>query len=143
GDHGRRMFMSLKKHIDFCILAATLVLSLAGPSTATAQWNLGISGGLLGNTPDGTAVALNADAEHVVGPHFSLGPLAQLAFTSNLFQLGLSGQAKYWIDISRILTGTRMNVQGGIGIVHANFLTADTSWLIPLGAGLDYQLWSR
>ena len=36
-----------------------------------------------------------------------------------------------------------MNIQGGIGLVHANFLTADTSWLIPLGVGLDYPLTSE
>ena len=135
--------MSLKKHMAPCVVAVTLVLSLVGTTTAVAQWNLGITGGLLGNTPDGTAVALNADAEHVVGPHFSLGPLAQLAFTGNLFQIGLSGQAKYWLDTSQLLTGMRMNLQGGIGFVHANYLTADTSWLIPLGVGLDYPLGSR
>jgi hypothetical protein len=140
------MFMGLKRRIASCVVAVTLVLAFVGhvgTTAAVAQWNLGISGGLLGNTPDGTAVALNADAEYVVGPNFSLGPLAQLALTGSLFQMGLSGQAKYWIDTTRLLTGTRMHVQGGIGFVHANFLTADTSWLIPLGVGLDYPLGSR
>ena len=142
GTYGRTRFKRLKRRF----VAVTFVLSLIGhfgTTAAVAQWNLGISGGLLGNTPDGTAFALNADAEYVVGPHFSLGPLAQLALTGNLFQIGLSGQAKYWIDTSGLSTGTRMNVQGGIGFVHTNFLTADTSWLIPLGVGLDYPLGSR
>jgi hypothetical protein len=138
--------MGLTMRISRCTIALSLVLGIGGhlPATpAEAQWSPGIGIGLLGNTPDGTALALNLNADYVVGPQFSLGPLAQLAVTGDLFQLGLSGQAKYWLDTSWLLKGTRANIQGGIGFVHANFLTADTSWLIPLGVGLDYPLTSR
>lgn len=130
----------------FCRALILLMPLVAGPflvESSYAQWSPGASIGVLGSTPDGTAVALNAYADHHVGPRFSLGPLGQLAFTGDLFQIGVSGQAKYWLDTAWLLKGLKMNIQGGIGLVHANFLTADTSWLIPLGVGLDYPLTSE
>ncbi len=55
-------------------------------------------------------------------------------------QIGFSGQGKYWLDLANVDTRLRANLQGGIGFVHANFLTSDTSFLIPLAVGLDYAL---
>jgi hypothetical protein len=94
--------------------------------------------GLMGGTPDGTAFTLSGRAEQFINSNVSVGPLAQLAFTGDMFLLGLSGQIKYWTEIPDTARRVKLNFQGGLGFVHANVLASDTSWLIPLGVGLDY-----
>src|SRR5512145_215837 len=103
-------------------------------------WTFGAAVGFLGDTPDGTAFALNGHADGFINRNFSLGPLLQLAATGDLAQIGVSGQAKYWIDIPGTENRLKVTVQGGIGFVHAAFRDDDTSWLIPIGAGADYRL---
>lgn len=73
--------------------------------------------GFLSDTPDGTAFALNGHAEGFIDRKFSVGPLLQLAATGDLAQIGLSGQAKYWIDIPGTENRLKVTVQGGIGFV--------------------------
>lgn len=46
---------------------------------------------------------------------------------------------KYWIDLDPRLA---LTVQGGAGFVYNSFRDDDTSWLIPLGFGVDYALTS-
>jgi hypothetical protein len=106
----------------------------------TGAWSGGGAIGFLGNTPDGTAFATNLNADYFVTPQVSLGPLAQIAATGSLFQFGLSGQAKLWFDLPDLDKRLRLNLQGGIGFLHANLRASDTSWLIPIGIGLDYAL---
>ena len=106
----------------------------------TGAWSGGGAIGFLGNTPDGTAFATNLNADYFVTPQVSLGPLAQIAATGNLFQFGLSGQAKLWFDLPDFDKRLRLNLQGGMGFLHADLRTSDTSWLIPIGVGLDYAL---
>ncbi len=62
---------------------------------------------------------------------------------------GLSAQAKYWWDIPGSHRA-RLVVQGGVGFIRAGIEDADsgvtdtyTSFLIPLGIGLDYALSQR
>jgi hypothetical protein len=57
-----------------------------------------------------------------------------------LSQIGLSAQAKYWLEVPNTESRLKLTVQAGIGFVHADFLLGDTSWLIPLGIGMDYAL---
>jgi hypothetical protein len=103
-------------------------------------WTLGGGVGVLRDTPDGTAFALNGYAETLVAPRLSLGPLLQLGFTGDLSQIGLSGQVKYWIDVPQTARRLMLTVQGGLGFVHSDRVEDDTSWLIPLGVGADYAL---
>jgi hypothetical protein len=110
----------------------------ADPKAGT--WTFGGALGFLADTPDGTAFALNGNAETFIERKFSIGPLLQLAATGDLAQIALSGQAKYWIDIPGTENRLKVTVQGGIGFVHAAFRDDDTSWLIPIGAGADYKL---
>lgn len=111
-----------------------------GHDAITGKWTLGSGIGLLGNTVDGTAFAFNIQADRFITSNFSIGPLVQIATTSDLFQTGISAQGKYWLPIPD--TGNRMKValQGGIGFVHADRLRDDTSWLIPIGVSLDWAL---
>ncbi len=88
----------------------------------------------------GTAFALNLNADGFLTRNVSLGPLLQLAFTGDMTQVGFSGQAKYWIAIPDTGNWAKLVLQAGPGFVHADFLRSDTSWLIPLGVGLDYAV---
>jgi hypothetical protein len=109
------------------------------PGAMTAGAGLGFMGG----TPDGTAFTLNGHADQFLTSNVSVGPLAQLAFTGDLFLLGISAQVKYWTEVPDTGRRLRVNFQGGLGFVHANVLRSDTSWLLPLGAGLDYAIAPR
>lgn len=96
--------------------------------------------GFMGATPDGTAFALNGYVDQFFARYFSVGPLAQFALTGNMTLFGLSGQAKYWFDIPESGNRAKLVIQAGLGFVHADRLNSDTSFLIPLGVGLDYAV---
>lgn len=104
------------------------------------SWSAGGAIGYLSNTPDGTAFALNLHADANLNERVSVGPLLQLGFTGDLTLVGFSGQGKYTIPISETDNRFKVVFQGGIGFVHADPGPADTSFLIPLGVGMDYQI---
>jgi len=119
------------------VTIACLLLQ-ARPSEAQQSgrwWALEGGLGFLANTPDDTAFALNMSFDAFPTKRFSLGPLLQLGFTDDLVQTGLSGQGKVWFDLGSNL---KASVQAGIGFVNADFQSDDTSFLIPVGAGLHY-----
>jgi hypothetical protein len=125
------------------VVFAIALLGLA-PAHA-ADLNAGtVSGGgaigFLANTPDGAAFAVNVNAEYFIHSNVSVGPLFQLGETGDLFQSGLSGQGKLWIFLAGTGRKAKLSLQGGFGFVHSDFLESDTSWLIPLGVGLDYAV---
>jgi hypothetical protein len=125
------------------IAGLTLIASVtAAPALDDKPGSLSVGGGLgfLSGTPDDTAFALNAYLDAFVAPAFSLGPLLQLGLTGDMTQIGLSGQAKYWIPIPNTSNRLKLAVQGGLGFVHAAFRDDDTSFLIPLGVTADYAL---
>ena len=104
------------------------------------DWSGGVAVGFLANTPDSTVFGLNLHADRFLSKDFSVGPLAQLGFGSNLTLAGFSGQGKYWMDLPGISDKTKMNLQAGLGFVHADMGPSDTSWLIPLGIGIDHAV---
>ena len=106
----------------------------------TGRWQAGAGVGFLADTPDGTAFATNLNADYFLADSWSVGPLAQLAFTDDLAQYGFSGQAKYWFPAWDAAGRTRAYMQAGVGFVHADFQRDDTSWLVPLGVGLQHTL---
>ncbi len=101
--------------------------------------------GLQANTPDGTAFALGFKGDYYFTQGFSVGPLLQLGFTGDLFQLGLTGQAKYTFDLPEI-PALKPHIEAGIGFVYADLDRSgrrsddDVSFLIPLGVGTEYRL---
>lgn len=137
---------------SFPVLLLILTLGGFGPYfVGTAQaadpkagdWTGGAAIGFLGNTPDATAFAANFNADVFLTSEVSIGPLLQLGATGDLTQIGLSGQAKYWVELSKIDKRAKLTLQAGIGFLHADLHESDTSWLIPLGVGLDYALTQR
>ena len=107
---------------------------------AQGQWRAGGETGLLSGTPDDTAMAFDANADYFVADNLSFGPLAQIAFTGDMFQFGLSGQGKYWIPMPGTNGHGKMALQSGIGFVHSDTGRSDTSWLVPVGIGYEYAL---
>lgn len=106
----------------------------------TRNWSGGAGIGFLGNSPDGTAFALNLNVDRALGRNVAVGPLLQLGFTGDMTLIGFSGQAKSWVDIPETDNRLKLVFQAGIGFVHADFRQDDTSWLIPLGIGVDYAV---
>lgn len=111
-----------------------------GADLKPGAWTGGAGLGFLSDTPDGTAFGLNLNAETFFAPNFSVGPLLQLGFTGDSSQVGLSGQVKYWIEIPNTAKRLKVTPQAGLGFVHNSFRKEDTSWLMPLGVGVDYAL---
>ena len=106
-------------------------------------WSVGGTMGFLANTPDDTAFALNFNAEANLNSQVAVGPLLQLGFTDDLTLVGLSGQGKYAIPLAELGERFKLILQGGLGFVHADKGPSDTSFLIPLGFGVDYQINSQ
>lgn len=135
-----------------CSLADMIVSVLAHADTndlKPGQWSGGAGVGFLGSTPDGVAeFAFNGHADYFLAHNFSVGPLAQYAGAGNDFLFGLSAQAKFWWDIPGTGNLAKLVVQGGIGFVRAGIKASElggaadtyTSFLIPVGVGIDYTV---
>ena len=111
----------------------------------TGSFTLGAGLGPHFDTSDGTAFALGCYGDYYLTHGFSVGPLLQIGFTGDLFQLGFTAQAKYTFDLAGF-PDLKPHVQGGIGIIYADLDRSgrrdedDTSFLIPLGGGVEYKL---
>jgi Outer membrane protein beta-barrel domain len=135
-------------------------LSLAGLATAgvahadaqdprPGRWSGGAGVGFLANSPDGPEPALAGHAQYFVTERLSAGPLVQYAGAGNDVIAGLSIQVRYWWSI--LASGrARLVVQGGVGFVHALIEDADsgaeetdTSFVVPVGIGIDYAVTDR
>ena len=103
-------------------------------------WTPSAHAGIVFDTPDGTAPQFTGSVERFLTEEISIGPMVQTAFTGDLAQFGVSGQVKYWMDIADAVKDSALVFQAGIGFIHADVNSDDTSWLIPLGMGIDYAL---
>lgn len=112
----------------------------ASPELEAGKWRTGADAGLVFNTPDDTAMSFNTQADYFVANNVSVGPLAQVAFTGDMFQFGLSGQGKYWVPVPGTNGRGKLALQSGIGFIHSDSGPSDTSWLIPIGVGYEHAL---
>jgi hypothetical protein len=130
--------------ISFGIVSVLLACPSPGRADVlepkSGEWTFGGGIGFLGATPSGTAWALNARADNFLNRNFSVGPLMQVAFTGALTQIGISGQAKFWSVVPDTDNRLKIVGQAGLGFLHADRLNSDTSFLIPIGIGLDYAV---
>jgi opacity protein-like surface antigen len=101
--------------------------------------------GLMADTPDGTAFALGLSGDYYFTQGFSVGPLLQMGFTGDLFQLGVTAQAKYTFDIEQI-PALKPHIELGVGFLYADLNRSlgrdedDVGILFPLGLGAEYRL---
>ncbi len=134
--------------VFFLLLAAVAEAQQAQPMERRAgRFVLGAGLGLAGETADGTAFALGVSGDYYLTQGFSIGPLLQMGFSGDLFQLGLTAQAKYTFDLPRV-PALKPHVEGGIGFIHADLdrpgrREDDTTFLIPIGVGAEYKLTDR
>ena len=138
-----------------CLLLAALLVGTVAeaqqvpPSVSRAgRFVFGAGLGLQANTVDDTAFAVGLSGDYFFTNNLSIGPLMQFGLTSDLFQFGLSAQAKYTFDLPQV-PELKPHMEGGIGFLYANLdrpgpgSKDDTSFLIPLGVGLEYRLTPR
>lgn len=139
------------KHKSLALIAGmALALALSLPLSAQAQapdrrdgrLSLGAEIGFLFGTADSTAFGLALNGDYFLNQNLSVGPLVQFGLTDDLFQFGPSVQLKHTYDIDQRLTA---NLQGGIGFIYAELERRgrdrdDTSFLVPLGGGLEYRI---
>ena len=129
------------------LLAGTVAEAQQVPSSVSraGRFVFGAGLGLQANTVDDTAFAIGLSGDYFFTNSFSIGPLMQFGVTGDLFQFGLSAQAKYTFDLPSV-PDLKPHLEGGIGFLYANLDRPgsgnkdDTSFLIPLGVGLEYRL---
>ena len=127
------------------VLALVLPVSVAAqqrPERREGRLSLGADIGAQLATADSTAFALAFNGDYFLSHNLSIGPLIQIGLTSDLFQFGPSAQLKYTLDVDQRL---KANLQGGIGFIYAELERGgpdrdDTSFLIPVGPGIEYRL---
>lgn len=141
------------------LVASLLVTILCADSLAEAQqvpgavsragrFVFGAGMGLQTNTPDDTAFAAGVSGDYYLNNNISIGPLLQFGATGDLFQMGLSAQAKYTFDL-RPLPDLKPHLEAGVGLLYAKLdrpgtgSKDDSSFLFPLGVGLEYRLSPR
>jgi hypothetical protein len=135
-----------------CLLLAALLASTVADAqqvpasvSRAGRFVFGAGLGLQANTVDDTAFSVGLSGDYFFTDRLSVGPLLQFGVTGDLFQLGLSAQAKYTFDLPRV-PDLKPHLEGGIGFLYANLdkpgsgSKDDTSFLIPLGVGLEYRL---
>ena len=141
--HTRKWGRAFVNMVCICLIGLASVATVDVLEAAEPQagdWSGGAAIGFLGYTPDGTAFATNLHADYFLNRQISIGPLAQFAVTGDLFQVGVSGQGKYWLNLPGLDKRWKVNLQGGLGFMYADLHSSDTSWLIPIGVGADYEL---
>jgi hypothetical protein len=117
----------------------------AESNNRSGRFVFGTALGLQTDTPDSTAFALSFYGDYYLTREFSVGPLLQMGFTNDLYQLGLTAQTKYTFSIADF-PELKPHIQSGIGFIHADLDRKgwkhedDTSFLIPVGIGAEYKL---
>ena len=116
------------------------------PAQAAGSWGFGSDLGLTTGTVDNTVFTLGFNLDYYVDRNFSFGPMMLLTPGGDLFQVAFAGVGKYHI---RLKNGINLVPFTGIGLVHASLDRGtgpayidrnDTSWYIPIGLSLEYQV---
>jgi hypothetical protein len=139
------------RRLTGCLLAAMLSIGALAeaqevPSSLSraGRFVLGAGLGLQADTLDDTVFAFGFSGDYYLTSNFSLGPLMQIGTSSDLFQFGLSAQAKYTFDIPEF-PALKPHLEAGIGFLYADLDRPgvrggdDTSFLVPLGVGFEYR----
>lgn len=140
--------MVLLLFLTALIMMPTGLVSALDPTDGgMGRWSGGTGIGFLGGTPDGVEFAVNGHLDYFIADDISIGPLAQYAGAGDDFLFGLTVQGKYWWAIPGMNNQTKLVLQGGIGFVRAGvrepeigFGDTYSSFLIPLGVGIDHAV---
>jgi len=128
------------------LLTALLWIASISPALAENKWGFGSDLGLTSGTVNGTVFTLGFNLDYYVDRNFSFGPMMLLSPAGDLFQIAVGGVGKYHV---RLKNGINLVPFTGIGFMHASLDRGsgpsrvdrnDTSWYIPLGLSLEYQV---
>ncbi|MEQ1793647.1 MAG: hypothetical protein ABL970_05590 [Nitrospira sp.] len=126
-----------------------LLWTLVSPAQVHAdenRWGFGSDLGLTTGTVNSTVFALGFNVDYYVDRNFSFGPMMQISPMGDLFQIAFAGVGKYHF---RLNNGINLVPFTGIGLIHADLDRGtgpsrinrnDTSWYIPIGLSLEYQV---
>lgn len=127
------------------LMAIVAILAVGGPGHAQDRWGFGTDVGLWTGTAADTRFAIGFNADYYLDRAFSVGPMVLLAPTGDLTEAAFAGVARYHFRTGAI----NIVPFAGLGLVHASLSrgngpgsvdTNDTSYFIPLGLTLEYQL---
>ena len=110
------------------------------------HWGFGSDLGFVAGSVNGTVFNLGFNVDYYVDRNFSFGPMMQITPTGDLFQISFAGVGKYHL---RFNNGINLVPFTGIGLIHVDLDRGmgpgrvdrnDTSWYIPVGVSLEYQV---
>jgi hypothetical protein len=110
------------------------------------RWGFGSDLGFTAGTVHGTVFNLGFNVDYYPDRNFSFGPMMQITPTGDLFQISFAGVAKYHL---RFDNGINVVPFTGFGLIHVGLDSgtgpgriddSDTSWYIPVGLSLEYQV---
>jgi hypothetical protein len=131
------------------LLAILAVGALASAPLVQAdenRWGFGSDLGLTSGTVNGTVFTLAFSGDYYIDRNFSIGPMMQISPMGDLFQISFAGVGRYHF---RLKNGINLVPFTGIGLLHADLDRGtgpgridrnDTSWYIPIGLSLEYQV---
>jgi len=146
----RGMHRFLSPFYPRALAAAVLLTGSIGvsqPSLADDnRWGFGSGLGFTAGTVNDTVFTLGFNLDYYIDRDFSVGPMMLLTPTGDLFQVAFAGVARYHF---RLDNGMNLVPFVGFGLIHADLDKGtgpgsidrnDTSWYLPIGLSLEYQL---
>jgi hypothetical protein len=142
------MRMSDRRALLSLTLGGLLWLGLVVPSASAEdnRWGVGTDVGFVAGSVNDTVFNLGFNVDYYLDRNFSVGPMMQITPTGDLFQISFAGVAKYHLRFSN---GINVVPFAGFGLIHADLDRGagpsridrnDTSWYIPIGASVEYQI---
>jgi len=110
------------------------------------RWGFGSGIGFTSGTVNGTVFTLGLNVDYYIDRNFSIGPMMLISPTGDLFQISWAGVGRYHF---RFNNGVNLIPFIGFGLTHADLDRGtgpgridrnDTSWYVPLGFSLEYQV---
>jgi hypothetical protein len=136
-----------RRPIPGLILFVCCLFAIATPAEADEnRWGFGSDLGLTAGTVHDTVFTLGFNLDYYLDRNFSMGPLMQISPMGDLFQISFAGVGRYHF---RLNNGINLVPYTGIGLTHADLDHGtgpgridrnDTSWFIPIGLSLEYQV---
>ncbi|BCA55622.1 conserved exported protein of unknown function [Nitrospira sp. KM1] len=110
------------------------------------RWGFGTGLGFTSGTVNNTVFTMGFNLDYYFDRNFSAGPMLQISPMGDLFQIAFAGVGRYHFRFNNHVNLVPFT---GIGFLHADLDKGtgptridrnDTSWFIPIGVSLEYQV---